>query len=260
MENTKERFAGIERLYGREQTKVLSNAHIAIIGIGGVGSWTAEALARSGIGKLTLIDMDEVCVTNTNRQVHAETITVGHMKTSAMTRRIRSIHPECEVVGENQFFTTSTADTLLKGDFHCVVDTIDDRKNKSLLLARCNSLKIPVVTTGGAGGLRDPTKVQVADITKTFNDPLMSVVRKILRKDFGFSRNIKRSWGIPCIFSSEMPQYPDNQGNLCSKKPVNAELKLDCNTGFGTASFVTGTFGFQAAAKVIEIVLRKANS
>ncbi|MDA0348750.1 MAG: tRNA threonylcarbamoyladenosine dehydratase [Verrucomicrobia bacterium] len=260
MENTKERFGGIERLYGKAQARVLANAHIAIVGIGGVGSWTAEALARSGIGKLTLIDMDEVCVTNTNRQVHAETNTVGLMKTSAMTRRIQSIHPECEVIEENRFFTESTADTLLNGNFDCVVDAIDDRKNKSLLLARCRSRKIPVITTGGAGGLKDPTKVQVADITKAYNDPLLAVVRRILRKDYGFSRNLKRSWGIPCIFSSDMPVYPDNEGNLCSKKPDNAELKLDCDTGFGTASFVTGTFGFQAAAKAIEIVLRKANT
>ena len=260
MDDTKERFSGIERLYGKAQTRVLANAHIAIIGIGGVGSWTAEAFARSGVGKLTLIDMDDVCVTNTNRQVHAETDTVGHAKTSAMTRRIRSIHPKCEVIEENQFFTESTADTLLNGDFNCVVDAIDDRKNKSLLLARCRSKKIPVVTTGGAGGLKDPTKVQVTDITKAFNDPLLAVVRKILRKDYGLSRNLKRSWGIPCIFSSEMPVYPDNEGNLCRKKPIDAELKLDCNSGFGTASFVTGTFGFQAAAKAIEIVLRKANT
>jgi tRNA threonylcarbamoyladenosine dehydratase len=257
MENTMERFGGIERLYGKAQAKILANAHIAIIGIGGIGSWTAEALARSGIGTLTLIDMDEVCITNTNRQVQAETNTVGHMKTSAMTRRIQSIHPECIVVEENIFFTPSTADKLLNRNFDCVIDAIDDRKNKSLLLARCRSLKIPVVTAGGAGGLKDPSKVQVADITRAYNDPLMAVVRRILRRDYGLSRNPKRSWGIPCIFSSEMPLYPDEEGNMCRKKPINAELKLDCNTGFGTASFVTGTFGFHAAAKAIEIVLRK---
>lgn len=260
MNDLKQRFGGIERLYGVEKAKILANAHIAIVGIGGVGSWTAEALARSGVGKLTLIDMDEVCITNTNRQVHAETATVGLMKTQAMMRRIQAINPACEVIEENHFFTPNTAERILSNRFHCIVDAIDERKNKSLLIARCKSLKIPLVTIGGAGGLKDPSKVQVSDITSAHNDALMAVVRKRLRQEYGFSRNPKRSWGIPCVFSPESAVYPEANGAVCEKKPKDSELRLDCESGFGTASFVTGTFGFHAAAKAIELVLRKAEA
>ena len=253
----KQRFGGIERLYGSENAHRLAQAHIAVIGIGGVGSWTAEALARSGVDRITLIDMDEVCVTNTNRQIHAETSTVGHPKTAAMTKRILAINPDCEVIEENRFFTAASCDAILDQDFDCVVDAIDDRKNKCLLIAQCKRRKIPLVTTGGAGGRRDPSQVRVGDITKSYNDPLMASVRKSLRQEYGFSRNPKRSWGIPCVFSPEPVVYPDSDGTVCEKKPKDAELKLDCESGYGTASFLTGTFGFQAAAKAVELVLRR---
>ncbi len=253
-----ERFGGIARLYGIREAKVLQETHFAVIGIGGVGSWAAEALARSGIGQITLIDMDEVCLTNTNRQVHAETTTVGVMKTSAMKRRIKAINPDCEVIEEKQFFTSNSSDDLLSNGYKCIVDAIDDCKNKCLLLSRCKKAKIPVVTTGGAGGKRDPAQVIVADITKSYNDPLMARVRKKLRQEYGFSRNPKRSWGIPCVFSPEEVVYSDSDGSVCKAKPENVELQLDCNSGYGTASFLTGTIGFHATAKAIELVLRRA--
>jgi tRNA threonylcarbamoyladenosine dehydratase len=260
MTQYKQRFGGIERLYGKDQAAILARSHIAVFGIGGVGSWVAEALARSGIGRITLVDMDEVCITNTNRQVHAESSTVGQMKTAAMTRRILSIHPECEIVEENRFFTPSSCDELLAKDFSCVVDAIDDRKNKCLLIAQCKRRKIPMVTIGGAGGRKDPTQVRINDITSTTNDRLISRVRSKLRQDYGFSRNTKRSWGIPCVYSVEPITYPDVDGSVCLKRPLNTELKLDCESGYGTASFLTGTMGFNAAAKAIELVLRKATA
>ena len=254
----KERFGGIQRLYGSENAQILAQAHIAVVGIGGVGSWTAEALARSGIGHITLIDMDEVCVTNTNRQVHAATETVGHMKTAAMTKRIQSINPDCKVTEQNRCFTAASCESLLNQKFDCVVDAIDDRKNKCLLIAQCKRRKIRLVTTGAAGGRRDPSKVQVRDINKAYNDALMANVRKELRQHYGFSRNPKRNWGIPCVFSPEPVVFPGNDGSVCEKKPKDTELKLDCASGYGTASFLTGTFGFQAAAKAMELVLRKS--
>ena len=208
--------------------------------------------------KITLIDMDEICVTNTNRQVHAETTTVGVMKTSAMTSRIKTINPDCEVVEKNQYFTAKTCDELLATNYQCIVDAIDASKSKCLLLSKCKRAKIPVVTTGGAGGRRDPTQVIVDDITKSYNATQMPRVRKKLRQDYGFSRNPKRSWGIPCVFSPEEVIYPDSDGSVSNYKPKNAELQLDCNSGYGTASFLTGTFGFHAAAKAIELVLRRA--
>ncbi|MCZ6671822.1 MAG: tRNA threonylcarbamoyladenosine dehydratase [Verrucomicrobia bacterium] len=228
----RQRFGGIERLYGSKQAATLAASHIAVIGIGGVGSWVAEALARSGFGKLTLIDMDEICVTNTTRQVHAETATVGQMKTAAMTRRIHSINPDCQVIEENSFFTPATCDALLDKRYHCVIDAIDDSRNKCLLVARCKSNKIPLVTTGAAGGRRDPAKFQISDITSTYKDPLISKVRKILRQEYGFSRNKKRSWGIPCVFSPEPVVYPDRNGTVCGSKPDDTELKLDCESGY----------------------------
>ncbi len=254
---SEQRFGGIQRLYGLENAQKLADSHIAIVGIGGVGSWTAEALARSGIGHITLIDMDEVCVTNTNRQVHAATDTVGHMKTAAMTQRIHSINPDCQVTEENRFFTATSCDLLLNRKFDCVVDAIDDRKNKCLLIAQCKHRKISLVTTGAAGGRRDPSQVQVRDINKAYNDALMANVRKQLRQDYGFSRNPKRNWGIPCVFSPEPVVFPGHDGSVCEKKPKDIELKLDCASGYGTASFLTGTFGFLAAAKAMELILRK---
>ncbi|MCB1122888.1 MAG: tRNA cyclic N6-threonylcarbamoyladenosine(37) synthase TcdA [Verrucomicrobiae bacterium] len=258
MKTHQQRFGGIERLYGANQAAVLRSAHIAVIGVGGVGSWAAESLARSGIGTISLVDLDEICITNTNRQIHAETNTVGMAKTTAMRNRILAINPECQVIEESCFVTPSSCQKLLENGYDCIVDAIDDRKNKCLLLAECKRRKIRVVTTGGAGGRKDPSAIRVADITKSYNDPLMARVRKKLRNDYGFSRNKKRSWGIPCIFSPEPVVYPGENGSVCSTRPEGSELKLDCDSGYGTASFVTGTFGFMAAAKAIELVLKQS--
>lgn len=258
MELDKQRFGGIERLYGGENASRLARAHVAVVGLGGVGSWAAEALVRSGIGTISLVDFDEICVTNTNRQIHAEITSIGLGKTTAMRKRILAINPACRVIEEETFFTPSSCEPLLSQGYDCVVDAIDDRKNKCLLLAECKRRKIPVVTTGGAGGRKDPSKIRIADITKSYNDSLMARVRKTLRGDYGFSRNRKRSWGIPCVFSPEAVVYPDKEGNICAVRPEGTELKLDCESGYGTASFVTGTFGFMAAAKAIELVLKKA--
>ena len=257
MELSKQRFGGIERLYGAKNAAIIAEAHVAVIGIGGVGSWAAEALARSSIGRITLVDMDEVCVTNMNRQVHADTSTIGHMKTAAMTRRILAINPDGQVVEENRFFTPASCDLLLDNDFDCVVDAIDDCKNKCLLIAQCKRRKIKLVTTGAAGGRRDPSQIRVSDITTTKNDPLIAKVRKKLRQEYGFSRNTNRNWSIPCVFSTETVMYPNSDGTVGEYKPEGSELKLDCESGYGTASFLTGSIGFHAAAKAIELILRK---
>jgi tRNA A37 threonylcarbamoyladenosine dehydratase len=186
MSALEQRFGGILRLHGRDGFTRLQKAHVAVIGIGGVGSWAAEALARSGVGSLTLIDLDDICVTNVNRQIHAVTSAIGALKVEAMAQRIRDINPECRVTSVPEFFTASNAGEMLGRGFDCVLDAIDNVVNKCALLAGCRSRGISVVTTGGAGGRTDPTQLRVADLTRVTHDPLIRQVRKALRREHGF--------------------------------------------------------------------------
>jgi tRNA A37 threonylcarbamoyladenosine dehydratase len=245
------RFGGIARLFSTDGLARLRAAHVCIIGIGGVGSWTAEALARSGVGALTLIDLDEICVTNMNRQLHATEATVGQTKVAAMTDRIRSFAPGCRVNAVQEFFTAENAARILDGGFACVVDAIDSPSKKARLIAACRERGLRVVTTGGAGGRRDPTKLLVCDLALTFRDALLQEVRKLLRKRHGFPRD-REPFGVDCVFSSEEPVYPHTDGTVCATREAGSDLRLDCNSGYGTASFVTGAFGLAAAAVVVE--------
>lgn len=248
-----DRFGGIGRLYGVAGLERLHAAHVCVIGIGGVGSWAAEALARSGIGHITLIDMDDICVTNTNRQSHALTQTVGQLKVEAVAARILAINPECQVDARMAFVTAANVQEMITTDMDYVVDCIDSVKNKAALIAHCKRQKIRIVTTGAAGGQTDPTQIQVGDLNKTFNDPLAKKVRSLLRRDYNFSRNPSRNYSIPCVFSTEQLQYPQADGSVCQTKAfIGDSTRLDCSSGFGAATMVTGTFGFVAAARVVK--------
>jgi len=249
-----QRFGGIARLYGRATLESFRNSRVAVVGIGGVGTWAVEALARSGIGNLILVDMDEVCVTNTNRQIHATQNTVGTAKTTAMAQRIHTISPACEVIEQNYFLTPNTLERFLLNQPDVIVDAIDSLSNKCMLIAHCHRHKIPLVTTAGAGGRRDPTQVQVTDLSRVINDPLAAKVRKVLRRDHGFPRQKRRKFHIPCVFSPENPIYPSADGGVCEVRDPNTELKLDCESGYGTASFLTGSFGFTAASEALKIL------
>ena len=245
------RFGGIARLYGDDGLEKLRAAHVCVVGIGGVGSWTAEALARSGVGKLTLIDLDEVCLTNTNRQIHALENSIGKAKVQEMEERIRGINPDCTVKTRVEFFTEQTADSILATRYNYVVDAIDGVSNKSLLLAQCRERKIPVITCGAAGGRRDSTAVCLVDLARAKYDRLFFNVRKKLRQDHGFPRGRKK-FGIMSVYSAEPVIYPQENGSLCEVKPVNTGLrKLNCEGGLGAATQVTGAFGFAAAGYVI---------
>lgn len=167
-----QRFGGTRRLYGYNEVDILRAAHVCVIGIGGVGSWAVEALARTGIGELTLIDMDDVCVTNINRQIHAMTGTIGKSKIEVMAERVKLINPECKVNLVDDFITPDNQHLYLNKSFDYVLDAIDSLKAKASLLAYCRSNKIKVITVGGAGGQTDPTQITVADLTKTIQDPL----------------------------------------------------------------------------------------
>ena len=167
------RFGGIARLYGTAALARFRKARVAVIGIGGVGSWTVEALARSGIGHLTLVDLDEICVTNVNRQLHAMDGQIGKQKTEAMAERVRAIHPTCEIEILPTFFGEKNFAEILDRGFDAVVDAIDTVRQKTLLLAECVRRGIPVVTCGAAGGRRDPSRIGVDDLSKSANDALL---------------------------------------------------------------------------------------
>ena len=251
MSDFETRFGGIARLYGGSGLEKLRAANVCVIGIGGVGTWSAEALARSGIGALTLVDLDEVCTSNINRQLHALTETVGRAKVEVMADRIRAINPDCRVVIEQQFFNAETADRLLAPKFDFVLDAIDSVTNKVLLLAGCRQRNLPVVACGGAGGRRDGTQVRVADLAKVSHDRLLAEVRKKLRKEFQFPADGK-AMGVECVFSAELPVFAQPDGSVCENRAASPDgTRLNCNGGLGSATFVTGAFGFAAAGIVV---------
>lgn len=255
----RQRFGGIARLYGQPALQLFADAHICVVGIGGVGSWAAEALARSGIGAMTLIDMDDVCVTNTNRQIHALKNSVGQAKTEVMAARIREINPECRVTCIDDFMTTDNTAELLDQGFSYVIDAIDSIRPKAALLAWCRRHKVPLITTGGAGGQIDPTQIQVADLAKTIQDPLAAKLRERLKSDFNIVKNSKGKLGIDCVFSTEALMYPQPDGSVCaSRSTAEGPKRMDCASGFGAVTMVTATFGFVAVAHVLKKMMAKA--
>jgi tRNA A37 threonylcarbamoyladenosine dehydratase len=245
------RFGGVGRLFSKEGLDRLRRAHVCVVGLGGVGSWAVEALARSGIGELTLVDLDDVCISNVNRQIHALDGELGKPKVEALTRRVSAINPECKVHPLQAFFLKSNAAEILETRFDAVLDAIDSPSLKGVLIARCQERQIPVVTVGGAGGRRDPTAVEVVDLAFTSHDGLLREVRRRLRRRHGFPRE-DRPFGIECVVSREPVVYPAQDGSVCAERAKAPDLRLDCNSGFGTACFVTGTFGFVAAARVVQ--------
>ncbi len=257
--NNPDRFSGIERLYGVDAARLITEMHVCVIGMGGVGSWAVEALARSGAGRLTLIDYDEICTSNINRQVHALDSSTGEKKIVAMKKRVAEINPQCRCTVIDDFINDKNLFDYLpveKG-FDYVIDAIDSIKFKAALIYYCKRNRIPVITTGAAGGLTDPTQIMVKDLTRSFNDPLAAKVRAQLRAQHGYTRNPKRYFGIECVFSGQQQVYPTADGNVGQRKPGIHGVHLDCSMGYGSATFVTGTMGFVAVARVIEKYLRR---
>ncbi len=250
------RFGGISRLYGAQGLERIRGMHACVVGVGGVGSWSVEALARTGVGQLTLIDLDDVCLSNVNRQLPAMDGQVGKLKVDVLAERTRLINPECRVNAEATFFTDSTAEPLLNQGFDVVIDAIDAVANKCRLIAECRQRGIPLVAVGGAGGRKDPTAVKVEDLSHTIGDPLLAKVRKQLRRDFDFPRERRWKFKIPCVYSDEPPVFPWGDGTVCATKEEGSSLRLNCDQGFGTACFVTGAMGFTAASVAIDLALR----
>lgn len=250
-------FGGIGRLFGQNNFTKLTHSHVVIVGIGGVGSWCAESLVRSGVGSVTLADPDDICITNTNRQLHTQATTIGKSKVEVMKNRLLAINPDLKIQTISEFITEKNIQQIIEIKPDYVVDAIDSIKNKVLLITTCLEHKIPIITTGGTAGKQDPAKLRLGDVGESFNDKLIMRVRKKLREHFNHPPTEKIFYGVECVFSTEQAVYPDGQGGVCHLTPKEENLRLDCYTGLGSASFVTGTAGFMAAAKVVQQICQK---
>ena len=254
-----ERFGGIDRLYGSGALARFAGAKVTVVGIGGVGSWAVEALARSGIGTLTLIDADDLCVSNTNRQLPALQGNYGRAKVEAMAERCLAINPSIQLHLHAQFLTPSSLDELLGVRCDLVLDACDSFRSKVEAIAFCRRRKQPIITVGSAGGRSDVTQIRVRDLSRTEHDAMLSLIRKKLRGEFNFPRNHDRYFGVPAVYSLENVRYPQADGSVCGIRPQldkDSALKLDCGAGLGAATHVTGAFAFAAVGKALEMLLK----
>lgn len=249
------RFGGIARLYGITALKNFSQSHVMIVGLGGVGSWAVEALARSGVGHLSLVDLDDLCQTNINRQIHALSNSVGKSKANELAARCREINPEIQITVHQCFYSENNSEELLLNEKpDALIDAIDSKIQKCHLLASCREHEIPVITSGGVGGMTDASQVQITDLSKTFRDSLLLSVRRSLRSHYGFPKAQKkaRKFHIAAVFSSEQPVYPQCDGSISSERPEDLRGSIRCDSGYGAATHLTATFGNFAAGWVLE--------
>lgn len=253
-----QRFAGIDRLYGNGTVAKLGQCSVAVIGVGGVGSWAVEALARSGVGRLSLIDADEVCVSNTNRQLHALDGQFGRSKVGVMAERLKAINPALEIQTIERFLTPASLEELLGQSHDLVLDACDAFRVKVETIAWCRRRKLPLIVVGSAGGRTDPTQIRVRDLSRTEQDAMLSLIRKKLRHDFGFPRNHERYFGVSAVYSLQNVRYPQADGTVCGTRPAGGDsLSLDCGGGLGAATHVTGAFAFAAVGRALELLLKR---
>lgn len=246
------RFGGIARLYGNAALARFRAAHVCVIGVGGVGSWVVEALARSAIGHITMIDLDNLAESNINRQIHALTDTLGQAKVTALAQRIEQINPYCEVTEIEDFITADNLNEMIGArEYDYIVDAIDNVRAKTALIAYCRKHALRLITIGGAGGQIDPTRIQVLDLCRTEQEPLLAKVRKRLRAEHGFPRGTKNKFGIDAVFSSEPLRFPESEEACAVGSDDQAGITgLNC-AGFGSVMMVTASFGLVAAAHVL---------
>ncbi|HEU0219752.1 MAG TPA: tRNA threonylcarbamoyladenosine dehydratase [Gallionella sp.] len=236
------RFGGVERLYGEGTRLALHRSRVAVVGVGGVGSWAAEALARSGIGHITLIDFDHVAVSNMNRQVQALGSTLGAAKVSVLEARIRDINPGCRVTAVDDFLTEENVrDLILQGAFDAVIDACDQAKVKAALIVYARFNKIPLVVCGAAGGKSDPLNLRQSDLGLATHDALLSRIRNLLRKEFGILPRKNGKFGVACVYLEE----PSKRSAACTTG------SLSCS-GYGSVVTVTASMGLAAAAWCID--------
>jgi len=253
------RFGGIAKLYGEAGLAKFKQSHVCVIGVGGVGSWAVEALARSGIGEITMIDMDIVSESNINRQLPAMSSTLGKDKTAVLKERVLEINPECRIHIIDDFVTVENASHLIENYMDFVIDCIDSSRVKAALISHCKRHKIKVITLGGAGGQIDPGRIHISDLSQTKQDPLLSKTRKLLRQEYDFSTNVKRRFSVPAIYSDEPQRYATTDGAFSYDKPTDADLSLSCAGGLGSGMMVTASFALRAVAEVLRKLAEKAN-
>jgi tRNA threonylcarbamoyladenosine dehydratase len=244
------RFGGLARLYGVRGAERIRSAHVVVVGVGGVGSWTAEALARSGVARLTLIDMDHVAESNINRQVHALDSTLGQAKVQALRERIAQIHPACHVEGIEEFVEPSNWPALCPVDADAVIDACDQIHAKTAMAAWARQHRKLFISIGAAGGKRLAHRVAIEDLSRVTHDPLLAQLRYRLRKHHGAPRE-GRKIGVTCVYSAEAVQGPDAS---CA---VEGDGTLNCS-GYGSVVSVTATFGLCAAGWVIDEIANSA--
>ncbi|EEG07913.1 tRNA threonylcarbamoyladenosine dehydratase [Pseudogulbenkiania ferrooxidans] len=248
------RFGGIARLYGAAALERFRHAHVCVIGVGGVGSWAVEALARSAVGKLTLIDLDNVAESNTNRQLPALDPHYGRAKVTVLAERVRAINPACEVVEIEEFVEEGNLEDMLGRGYDFVIDAIDNLRVKTAMAAWCVKRRQPFIVSGGAGGQMDPTQIRVADLGEVTYDPLLAKLRYNLRRSHGFAREPGKKLHVPCVFSTEQLVYPDAPScDLGERGPQG----LSC-AGFGASMAVTASFGLAAAAHALKALAKPA--
>lgn len=240
------RHSGVARLYGAPALARFRASRVMVIGLGGVGSWAVEALARSGIGALTLVDLDHVAESNLNRQVQALESTLGQAKVDALAARVRAIDAGIALTLRDEFASAENLADLLDAPCDAVIDAIDEVRVKAALIAHCRAAGQAIVTCGGAGGRSDPTRVAVRDLARTEHDPLLASLRARLRREHGYPRDTRRLFGVDCVCSDEPLHAPADAA--CAPAPGTA---LAC-AGYGSSVCVTASFGFSAAARVLD--------
>lgn len=244
------RFGGLDRLYGVTGAQRIRAAHVAVVGVGGVGSWAVEALARSGVGRLTLIDLDHVAESNVNRQIHALDATLGQAKVLAMRDRIAQINPACQVQCIEEFVEPSNWPALLPAGVNAVIDACDQVRAKTAMAAWALRERIVFITAGAAGGKRLAHEVDIEDLGQVTHDPLLAQLRYRLRREHGAAK-VGRKMGVACVFSREAVQGPDAS---CA---VDGDGSLNCS-GYGSLVSVTATFGQCAAGWVMNEISKRA--
>ncbi len=249
------RFGGIARLYGAEALSRFQQAHVCVVGVGGVGSWAVEALARSAIGRLTLIDLDNIAESNTNRQLPALDPHYGMAKVTALAERVHAINPACVVQEIEDFVTEDNLDAMLGQGFDFIIDCIDNLRVKTAMAAWCVRRRQPFIVSGGAGGQMDPTKIKLADLGEVTYDPLLSKLRYNLRRYHGFPRDAGKKLQVPCVFSTEQLVYPDTQS--CDSSEARGPQGLSC-AGFGAGMVVTASFGLVAVSHALKQLAKPA--
>lgn len=257
-EDLRRRFGGIARLYGEQALLSFQDSRVCVAGIGGVGSWAVEALARSGIGGIVLIDLDHVSESNVNRQIHALEPDFGMAKVASMSRRIANINPQCRVECLEDFVTPDNVRPLLdSARLDYVLDCTDRPPAKAAMIDHCVANGCRIITVGGTGGQRDPIRIRVDDLSRSVHDPLLARTRRYLRRQYGYPRTGRM--GVPCVYSLEQARYPQGDGTVASGRALPVATTLNCG-GLGSATHLTASFAFVAVSRVLDALAEQAAS